>query len=158
MTKDPNVKGLIGWFASNHVAANLLMVGILLAGIYTALFRVPLEVTPALNWNVVMIEMPHRGATAKDVETDILIPVEQSLEGFHCLQCLLCLPVQKLFFLVSHMLPLMLPVVLIMIWRVRSLLPLPLLMWDWRRPELVLVDEVEQHVCGHRSLYALDDA
>lgn len=28
-----------------------------------------------------MIEMPYRGATAKDVERAILIPIEQALEG-----------------------------------------------------------------------------
>ena len=72
---------MIRWFAANGIAANFLMLIILGGGIYTALFRVPLEVTPALSWDVVMIEMPYRGATAKDVERAILIPVEQSLEG-----------------------------------------------------------------------------
>ena len=68
---------MIRWFAANGIAANFLMLIILGGGIYTALFRVPLEVTPALSWDVVMIEMPYRGATAKDVERAILIPVEQ---------------------------------------------------------------------------------
>ncbi|MFN0128020.1 MAG: efflux RND transporter permease subunit [Verrucomicrobiales bacterium] len=72
---------MIRWFAQNGIAANLLMLGILLGGIYTALYRVPVEVTPSLNWNTVMIEMPYRGATAKDVERAILIPIEEALEG-----------------------------------------------------------------------------
>lgn len=72
---------MIRWFTNNGIAANFLMIGILLAGFYTAFYRIPLEVTPALSWETVMIDMPYRGATAKDVERAILIPVEESLEG-----------------------------------------------------------------------------
>ncbi len=72
---------MIRWFANNSIAANFLMVGILLAGIYSAFFRIPLEVTPTLSWNVVYMDMPYRGGTAKDVERGILIPIEEALEG-----------------------------------------------------------------------------
>lgn len=72
---------MIRWFAHNGIAANFLTIGILLAGLYSAFYRVPLEVTPALSWDTVMIEMPYRGATAKDVEQAILIPIEEALEG-----------------------------------------------------------------------------
>lgn len=72
---------MIRWFANNGIAANFLMVGILLAGLYTAFFRVPLEVVPSVRYNVVFIEMPYRGATAKDVERAILIPIENALRG-----------------------------------------------------------------------------
>ena len=72
---------MIRWFANNAIAANLLMLGLLAAGLYTAFYRIPLEVTPARSWDTVMIEMPYRGATAKDVERAILIPVEEALEG-----------------------------------------------------------------------------
>ncbi len=72
---------MIRWFANNEIAANFLMLAILIAGGYTALFRIPLEVSPALSWETVMIEMPYRGATAKDVEKAILIPIEEALEG-----------------------------------------------------------------------------
>ena len=72
---------MIRWFADNSIATNFLMLGILLAGLYTALFRVPLEVLPNIEYRVVMIEMPYHGATAKDVQREILIPVEATLEG-----------------------------------------------------------------------------
>ena len=72
---------MIRWFATNGIAANFLMLGLLVSGIYTAFYRVPLEVTPTLSWDTVMIEMPYRGATAKDVERAILIPIEEALEG-----------------------------------------------------------------------------
>ena len=72
---------MIRWFAKNSIAANFLMAGILLAGLYTAFFKVPLEVTPALSWDLVMMEMRYRGATPKDIEKAILIPVEAALES-----------------------------------------------------------------------------
>ena len=72
---------MIRWFAQNDIAANFLMGGILLAGIYTALFRIPLEVRPTRDFGTVFMTMPYRGATAKDVEKGILIPAEEALEG-----------------------------------------------------------------------------
>jgi len=72
---------MIRWFANNSIAANFLMVAILLAGAYTVLFEVPLEVRPSQQWNSVNIEMSYRGGTAKDVEKGILIPIEEALEG-----------------------------------------------------------------------------
>ncbi len=72
---------MIRWFANNSIAANFLMIGILVAGIYVAMEHTVLEVTPTLSWNTVMIDMPYRGGTAKDVEKAILIPVENALEG-----------------------------------------------------------------------------
>ena len=72
---------MIRWFANNGIAANFLMLAILIAGGYTAIYRIPLEVSPSLSWQTVAIEMPYRGGTAKDVERAILIPIEQALEG-----------------------------------------------------------------------------
>ncbi|EMI58332.1 efflux RND transporter permease subunit [Rhodopirellula sallentina] len=72
---------MIRWFTENGIAANFLMLAIVVAGGYVAVNHVPLEVTPALSWNTVMIQMDYRGGTAKDVERAILIPVEAALEG-----------------------------------------------------------------------------
>ena len=73
---------MIRWFANNGIAANLLMIGILLAGVYSATERVPLEVVPELSaWDIVYMEMPYRGGTPKDIEENVLIPVERALEG-----------------------------------------------------------------------------
>lgn len=72
---------MIRWFANNDIAANFLMVGLLLAGAYTALFKIPLEVDPAHDFGGLYFGMSYRGGTAKDVEKAILIPVEEALEG-----------------------------------------------------------------------------
>lgn len=72
---------MIRWFTNNGIAANFLMLAILAAGLYTAFFRLPLEVTPALTLNQIRIDMSYRGGTAKDVERGVIIPIEEALEG-----------------------------------------------------------------------------
>jgi multidrug efflux pump subunit AcrB len=72
---------LIRWFAVNGIAANFLMLAILLGGVYSAFYRVPLEVSPSLSLNSVRVEMNYLGGTAKDVERAILVPIEEALEG-----------------------------------------------------------------------------
>ena len=73
---------MIRWFANNGIAANLLMFAILAAGFNAAWNKVPLEVVPESSaWEIVYMEMPYRGGTPKDIEENILIPVERALEG-----------------------------------------------------------------------------
>lgn len=72
---------MIRWFTTNGIAANFLMLAILIGGAYTAAFKIPLEVSPERNFELVVVEMSYRGATAKDVEQAILIPIEEALEG-----------------------------------------------------------------------------
>ncbi len=71
---------MIRWFTNNGIAANLLMIGILLGGIYSA-FRLPLEIIPSSDRQRVEMVVTYPGATAKDVEKGVLIPVEEALEG-----------------------------------------------------------------------------
>lgn len=72
---------MIRWFTVNGIAANFLMLAILIGGVYTAFTHIPLEVSPERSFETVVIEMSYRGATAKDVERAILIPIESALEG-----------------------------------------------------------------------------
>lgn len=72
---------MIRWFANNNIAANFLMVGILLAGLYVALNKIPLEVQPARVYDNIRVTMDYRGGTARDVEQSVIIPIEQALEG-----------------------------------------------------------------------------
>lgn len=74
---------MIRWFANNGIAANFLLVGIFLAGLYTAFNKIPLEVQPAHEFNSIYIGVQYRGGTARDVEQSILIPIETSLEGLN---------------------------------------------------------------------------
>ncbi len=72
---------MIRWFTENGIAANFLMLAILIAGGYTLFFRIPLEVSPERDFESVMVQVQYRGATAKDVERAVLIPIEEALES-----------------------------------------------------------------------------
>jgi multidrug efflux pump subunit AcrB len=75
---------MIAWFTKNHVAANLLLITILLAGIFSLSNRIPLEVFPSFESDVVSVNVSLRGATPEDVEQGVSIRVEeavQDLEG-----------------------------------------------------------------------------
>jgi len=70
---------MIRWFARNDIAANFLLVGILLAGIHATLYRIPLQVSPTYQWNNIFIKVDYRGGTAEDVEKAICIPIEEAI-------------------------------------------------------------------------------
>ena len=57
-TDTTEVRGLMGWFAANHVAANLLMLGIVAAGIW-ALVVVKKESFPKLEFDYVQVTVPY---------------------------------------------------------------------------------------------------
>ncbi len=76
--------GMIAWFARNHVAANLLLVTIIGAGLYSLNNRIPLEVFPDINLDIVSVNVAYRGATPSEAEESISIRVEEAvydLEG-----------------------------------------------------------------------------
>ena len=72
---------MIAWFARNSIAANLLMIGILLGGVYVAFFKITLEMEPDRSYGMVFISKSYPGATPRDVQKEILIPVENALES-----------------------------------------------------------------------------
>jgi len=71
-------KGLLGWFATNHVAANLLMLLIVTGGLLTA-FSIKMEVFPELSLDMISISVPYRGASPEDVEKGVCLRVEEAI-------------------------------------------------------------------------------
>ena len=71
--------GMISWFARNPVAANLLMVVILALGAHAALKRIPLEVFPSFESDIVTVGLNYRGATPAEVEQSLVIRVEEAI-------------------------------------------------------------------------------
>ncbi|MDB4416880.1 efflux RND transporter permease subunit, partial [bacterium] len=69
----------ISWFAANPVVANILMISILAAGIFTA-FQVRKEGFPSFDAKSVTVKVPIRGGTPEDVERGIAIRIEESLQ------------------------------------------------------------------------------
>lgn len=75
---------MITWFAKNSVAANLLMISILFAGLFNLSNNIPLEVFPSFEAQTVSVSVSLPGATPQDVEKSVTIRIEeavQDLEG-----------------------------------------------------------------------------
>ncbi len=73
-------KGLIAWFASNHVAANILTAFIFCAGIY-AIYDIKKEAQPAIELPVINVHVYYPGAGPEEIEESIVIKIEESLTG-----------------------------------------------------------------------------
>ena len=74
------MKGLVAWFAANPVAANLLLVLILLGGIVT-LPSIRREVFPEMSADAISISVEYPGAAPAEVESGICIRVEEQIQG-----------------------------------------------------------------------------
>lgn len=75
---------MIAWFARRDVAANLLMVSLLMSGFVALKTSIPLEIFPDLQLDIVNVNVALRGASPEDVEQGVAIRVEeavQDLEG-----------------------------------------------------------------------------
>ncbi len=80
MTDQADRKGILGWFATNHVAANLLMLLIVASGILTVL-QIKFEIFPEYTLDMVSVSVPYRGATPSDVEDGVILRVEEAVAG-----------------------------------------------------------------------------
>jgi len=71
-------KGIVAWFASNLVAANLLMVLAVIGGIwgYSQLNR---EVFPVVAVNGASVSVAWPGASPREIEEQIIVRIEQAL-------------------------------------------------------------------------------
>ncbi|WP_020559936.1 efflux RND transporter permease subunit [Thiofilum flexile] len=71
--------GMIAWFARNPVAANLLMLAIIIFGVYAVWKKITLEAFPAFEMNVVNISVSYPGATPAEVEESIILRIEDAI-------------------------------------------------------------------------------
>ena len=72
-------KGLIAWFASNHVAANLLMMFIIVAGLISVA-TIRKQTTPDFELNLIQVRVPYLGAAPQEVEEGVVIKVEEAIQ------------------------------------------------------------------------------
>jgi len=80
MTEREGWVGPITWMARNSIAANLLMVILLVGGIWTA-FEIQKSVFPEFLLEVVEVQVEYPGAAPEEVEEGILLPVEEAVRG-----------------------------------------------------------------------------
>ena len=71
---------MISWFARNSVAANLLMVMIMVGGVLAISDGVRLEIFPPTDPQTIEVEGPLRGATPEDVELGVAVRIEEAVK------------------------------------------------------------------------------
>lgn len=71
-------KGLLAWFAKNHVASNLLMIMIIASGILT-IFTIKIEFFPEMSLDIITVTVPYLGASPSEVEQGVSLRVEEAV-------------------------------------------------------------------------------
>lgn len=75
-------KGIIAWFAANHVAANLLMLFIIVAGLISA-SSIRKETQPEFELNWVQVQVPYLGAAPLEVEEGVVVKIEEAVQDIN---------------------------------------------------------------------------
>ena len=71
---------MIRWMAEHKVAANLLMIIILLSGLM-GVMNIKQEVFPEFELDFIVVAVPYSGATPEEIEKSILLPIEDAVGG-----------------------------------------------------------------------------
>jgi multidrug efflux pump subunit AcrB len=74
------MNGPISWFARNHIAANLLLGVIVVAGLASLPFM-PQKSFPDLDFNLITVSVLYLGAAPEEVEEGVCVRIEEALEG-----------------------------------------------------------------------------
>lgn len=77
--------GIIDLFARHKVAANLVMIMMILSGLWAST-RINTQLDPSVDWPGIIINATWPGASAEDVEQLIVVPIEQQLRTLVGLQ------------------------------------------------------------------------
>ncbi|HAU27857.1 MAG TPA: acriflavine resistance protein B, partial [Alteromonas australica] len=75
-----NHKGIIAWFAQKSVAANLLMVSLIILGL-VSMGNIRKEAFPSMEPRFVTISMTYESGDAEQAEEGIAIKIENALEA-----------------------------------------------------------------------------
>ncbi len=74
------MRGVVAWFAGNHVASNLLMIFFLIAGAVIGT-TIKVEVFPESTLDYITIKSEYPGASPSEVEEGIIRQVEENVAG-----------------------------------------------------------------------------
>lgn len=78
--KNKKLNDPLSWMAGNSVAANLLMLVLLVGGLALC-FKSKQEVFPEFTENEISITMSYPGASPEEVEKGIILPIEEAVQG-----------------------------------------------------------------------------
>lgn len=87
------LQNLTALFTEHRVAANLLMLLMILAGIW-GLKKLNTQFFPSFELDVITIAVPWSGAAAEDVERSIIVPIERELKSVNGIDSLFSTAVQ----------------------------------------------------------------
>lgn len=73
-------RGAIAWMARNSVAANVLMIVLIIGGVI-GLIRTKQEVFPEVQLDTVRVDVPYPGASPSEVEQGIVLAIEEEVSG-----------------------------------------------------------------------------
>jgi multidrug efflux pump subunit AcrB len=76
---EPKQTGLIAFFANNSVAANLIMLFIVVMGIFSY-FTIQRQMFPNIEINYINVSAVYRGASPQEIEQSILIKIEEAIK------------------------------------------------------------------------------
>jgi len=71
---------MISWFTRNGVAANLVMMVIVVGGI-GSLFSIKQELFPQFSLDTVIVRVPYLGAAPEEVESGVVLRIEEAIQG-----------------------------------------------------------------------------
>ncbi|MEH6410790.1 MAG: efflux RND transporter permease subunit, partial [Hyphomonas sp.] len=74
------MSGIVQWWANNKVAANLLMIAIILGGL-VAFIRMEREIEPYVEFPGAQISVVWRGASPQDIEEQITVRMEEAVSS-----------------------------------------------------------------------------
>jgi multidrug efflux pump subunit AcrB len=74
------VNGIVAWFAHNPVAANLMMLFIVVGGLAT-LPTIPQKPFPDIDIDIVHVTVEHPGAAPEEIESGVCSRIEEEVDG-----------------------------------------------------------------------------
>jgi multidrug efflux pump subunit AcrB len=77
---DPREMGLFRYFAGRHVFTNLVTAIVLLVGTFLAV-TITKEAFPQIEFDMVIVTTPFRGAVPEEVEQLVTVPIERAVKG-----------------------------------------------------------------------------
>ena len=80
--KHTDIRGILAWFAANPVAANLMMLLIIVAGTISAV-SIKKAIMPQFETNTIRIRVPYLGAAPEEVEEGVILRIEEALQGLN---------------------------------------------------------------------------
>ncbi len=89
------MRGAVRWMADNHVAANLLMLVLVVGGAVKVL-SIKQEVFPEISLDRVRVSVAYPGAGPEEVEEGILLQIEENLTGVDGIETLQAVAVEGL--------------------------------------------------------------